>query len=287
MLLQDQVSHPPVPLGARLPYACKPAYHYLRNMQRSSTFFLLTTLCSALWAQKGELKHNAMSQATAATEEVVVHPIHHSAMALEWKRSMVLVDPHAGAERFKRFGSPVLILITDIHGDHMDPGTLGALDLSITRIVAPRAVVDALPVEVSKHCTVLANGERVEIAGIGIEAVPMYNMPDPNDPRHPKGRGNGYVVTLGGERIYISGDTEDIPEMRALKNIDVAFVCMNLPYTMSVDQAASGVLAFKPRVVYPYHYRGEEGMSDVVRFKQLVHAGDPAIDVRLEDWYAP
>ena len=268
-------------------HAWKHATTYLRNMQRSSTTLLFSTLCSAIFAQHSELMQNTMSQATAATEEVVIHPVHHSALALEWKGHTILVDPHNGAERFKQFASPVVILITDINEDHMDPATLGALDLSITRIVAPRSVVDALPIEVSKHCTVLANGERAEIAGIGIEAVPMYNMPDPNDPRHPKGRGNGYVITLGEERIYISGDTEDIPEMRALKNIDMAFVCMNLPYTMTVDQAASGVLAFKPRVVYPYHYRGKDGLSDVARFKQLVHAGDPTIEVRLEDWYAP
>ena len=85
--------------------------------------------------------------------------------------------------------------------------------------------------------------------------------------------------------MYISGDTEDIPEMRALKNIHMAFVCMNLPYTMTVDQAANGVLAFKPRVVYPYHYRGKTGLSDVARFKELVNAGDPRIEVRLMDWY--
>ncbi|MBK8340325.1 MAG: MBL fold metallo-hydrolase [Flavobacteriales bacterium] len=255
-------------------------------MQRTSTVLLSTMLCYAIFAQHTELIQNTMSQATAATEEVVIHPVHHSAMVLEWRGQTILVDPHAGAERFKQFASPAVILITDIHGDHMDPATLNALDLSITRIVAPRAVVEALPLELSKHCTTLANGERVEIAGIVVEAVPMYNMPDPNDPRHPKGRGNGYVVTLGAERIYISGDTEDIPEMRALKNIDVAFVCMNLPYTMTVDQAASGVLAFKPRVVYAYHYRGTDGLSDVARFKQLVNASDPKIEVRLEDWYA-
>ena len=97
---------------------------------------------------------------------------------------------------------------------------------------------------------------------------------------HNKGRGNGYVVTLGGKRVYISGDTEDIPEMRALKNIDVAFVCMNLPYTMEVENAASAVQAFKPKIVYPYHYRG----SDVQKFKEL--AGQtPGIDVRLRKWY--
>ncbi len=160
------------------------------------------------------------------------------------------------------------------------------MDLRKALIIAPQAVFDLLPVDLQKLCTVMANGALKEMMGIGIEAVPMYNMPDPNDPRHPKGRGNGYVLSMGGERIYISGDTEDVPEMRALKNIDVAFVCMNLPYTMTVDQAASGVLAFRPRVVYPYHYRGTDGLSDVARFKLLVNSGDPSIEVRLVDWYA-
>lgn len=87
-------------------------------------------------------------------------------------------------------------------------------------------------------------------------AIPIYNLPETLDSRHPRGRGNGYVLTLGGKNVYLSGDTEDTAEMRALRNIDVAFVCMNLPYTMDVQQAAQGGLAFKPAIVYPYHYRG-------------------------------
>jgi L-ascorbate metabolism protein UlaG (beta-lactamase superfamily) len=102
---------------------------------------------------------------------------------------------------------------------------------------------------------------------------------------HTKGRGNGYILNIGGKNIYISGDTQAIPEMRSLKNIDVAFVCMNLPYTMDVKEAANGVLAFKPKIVYPYHYRGKGGLSDVNEFKSLVNAGDPAIEVRLRNWY--
>jgi L-ascorbate metabolism protein UlaG (beta-lactamase superfamily) len=221
----------------------------------------------------------------ADTDSVRIHPVHHSAIVFEWKTTTIYVDPHDGAARFNRFAAPDLILLTDIHPDHLDTTTLRGLDLSKALIIAPQAVFDLLPVDLQKLCTVMANGAVKEMMGIGIEAVPMYNMPDPNDPRHPKGRGNGYVLSMGGERIYISGDTEDIPEMRALKNIDVAFVCMNLPYTMTVDQAASGVLAFKPRLVYPYHYRGTDGLSDVARFKQLVNTGDPSIEVRLMDWY--
>jgi len=99
----------------------------------------------------------------------------------------------------------------------------------------------------------------------------MYNLREEALKFHTKGRGNGYVLSINNERIYISGDTEDIPEMRNLKNIDKAFVCMNLPYTMTIESAASAVLDFKPKNVYPYHYRGTDGMSDVDKFKTLVN----------------
>lgn len=103
-----------------------------------------------------------------------------------------------------------------------------------------------------------------------IQAIPMYNLPESPESRHIKGRGNGYILTIDNTRIYISGDTEDIPEMRALKNIDIAFICMNLPYTMDIHQAASAVLEFKPKIVYPYHYRGRPDMSDTAAFKQII-----------------
>jgi len=115
--------------------------------------------------------------------------------------------------------------------------------------------------------------------------LPMYNLTADRQQFHPKGRGNGYVLTLGAKRIYISGDTEDIPEMRQLENIDVAFVCMNLPYTMDVEAAADAVLDFKPKIVYPYHYRGKGGMSDLEEFRSIVGAGDGDIEVRLLKWY--
>jgi L-ascorbate metabolism protein UlaG (beta-lactamase superfamily) len=112
----------------------------------------------------------------------------------------------------------------------------------------------------------------------------MYNLPDDETSRHRRGWGNGYVITIGEKRFYISGDTEDIPEMRMLSDIDYAFVCMNQPYTMTVEQAADAVLEFKPKVVYPFHYRGQNGFSDVNKFKELVSA-NPEIEVRLLEWY--
>jgi len=113
----------------------------------------------------------------------------------------------------------------------------------------------------------------------------MYNLPESPTAMHTKGRGNGYVLGIGGKNIYLSGDTQGIPEMRSLKDIDVAFVCMNLPYTMDIKEAADAVLAFKPKIVYPYHYRGQGGLSDVNGFKSLVDAGNQKIEVRLRNWY--
>ena len=121
--------------------------------------------------------------------------------------------------------------------------------------------------------------------GLNIKAIPMYNLPESADSRHTKGRGNGYIVNFGGKNVYLSGDTSDIPEMRNLKGIDVAFVCMNLPYTMDVDAAASAVIDFKPGIVYPYHYRGQGGLNDVDKFKELVNKGASKVDVRLRQWY--
>ena len=112
----------------------------------------------------------------------------------------------------------------------------------------------------------------------------MYNLPETPESRHPKGRGNGYVLDFAGTRLYVSGDTHDVPEMRALRDIDLAFVCMNPPNTMSVEQAADAVLEFRPRIVYPFHFRSREGFSDVQAFERLV-AADPAIEVRQRRWY--
>lgn len=214
-----------------------------------------------------------------------IYPLNHATFVMTWNETTIYTDPYGGAGLFREFSPPDLILITDIHQDHLDPSTLQALDTRGATIMAPQAVAEQLPEALRKQCEILKNGGRATHRGIEIEAIPMYNLPESEDSPHPKGRGNGYLLEMGGKRIYISGDSEDTREMRALKDIDVAFVCMNLPYTMDVDQAASAVLEFKPKVVYPYHYRGKNGMSDVSKFKSLVQKSDPGIEVRLRDWY--
>ena len=217
--------------------------------------------------------------------DLVIHPILHSTMALEWDGKIIYMDPYGGVEKYQGLPNPDLVIITDIHGDHFNLTTLDSLDLSQTTMIVPPEVALDMPTKYQDKLRIMKNGEQQEVFGALIKAIPMYNLPETGESRHPKGRGNGYVLTLGGKRIYISGDTEDIPEMRALKNIDVAFVCMNLPFTMTVEQAADAVLEFQPKIVYPFHYRGINGFSDIEKFKKLVNDKTPEIEVRLRDWY--
>jgi len=217
--------------------------------------------------------------ARAAGQEVTFTPIQHATFVIQEGETTIYVDPVGDVTAFEKFPSPNFILITDIHGDHLSKDVVDGLATEHTVVIAPKAVVDKLG-----SGTILNNGESKEFGKVKIAAIPMYNLTEGRLKYHEKGRGNGYVVTLAGKRIYVSGDTEDIPEMRALKDIDYAFICMNLPYTMTVEQAASAVLEFKPKVVFPYHYRGKDGFSDVEQFKKLV-AKDKNIKVELLDWY--
>lgn len=213
---------------------------------------------------------------------LTIHPIHHASLVLSWNGKNIYVDPTQGAEAYTGIGAPDVIFITHAHGDHLDMETLNGLKTKGVPMVVPQSVADKLPDTFDAQLLIMDNGDTNNHLGFKIEAIPMYNLPESPDSYHPKGWGNGYVLTMGEKRIYLSGDTEDIPEMRSLKNIDVAFVCMNLPYTMDIEQAASAVLDFKPSIVYPYHYRGQ----DVEKFKKLVNAKDKNIEVRLRDWYA-
>jgi L-ascorbate metabolism protein UlaG (beta-lactamase superfamily) len=244
-----------------------------------ASFFLLLAACFCL-AQRP-----ASDRLEGKGGLLVIQPVFHGALVLSWEGKTIYVDPYGGAKAYDGMADPDLVLITDIHGDHLNTETLEAIETSKATFVVPQAVAEQLPDQLKAKLVILGNGKTTTQSGVSILALPMYNLPETADSKHPKGRGNGYVLEMGGRRVYISGDTEDIPEMRSLKNIDLAFVCMNLPYTMDVDQAAGAVLEFKPKVVYPYHYRGQDGPSDVEKFKKLVNTGDPEIDVRLRNWY--
>jgi L-ascorbate metabolism protein UlaG (beta-lactamase superfamily) len=208
---------------------------------------------------------------------VKITPIQHASFMIEAGGKVIQVDP-VGPELYAGMPQADLILITDIHGDHLAPQTIAKVRKADTMILAPAAVAKTVT-----EAQVLANGETKKWSGWTIAAVPMYNLkrgPSEGKFFHDKGRGNGYVLSYGGKRFYIAGDAEGVPEMRALENIDVAFVCMNLPYTMPPDEAAAAVKEFHPKVVYPYHYRG----SDLAVFQKGLEG--TGIDVRLRDWYA-
>ena len=250
---------------------------------------LLTAVLAAFTtqtqAQTTVAPRAAADQIATKKGPLTVQPITHGSVVFTWNGKTIYVDPYGGAAAYAGLAAPDVVLITDIHGDHLDPKTLAGLPVSNALMIVPKAVAEQLPAEYKSHVRILSNGQKLDTLGMSVAAIPMYNLPEAADAPHTKGRGNGYVLGLGGKNVYLSGDTEDIPEMRALKNIDVAFVCMNLPYTMDVNQAAQGVLAFKPGIVYPYHYRGQNGLSDVAGFKKQVNAGDKKIDVRLRNWY--
>jgi L-ascorbate metabolism protein UlaG (beta-lactamase superfamily) len=213
---------------------------------------------------------------TTAAGAVKITPILHASFIIQADNKVIYVDP-AKPANFDGLPPADLILITDIHGDHLDPDSIARISKPSTEIWAPAAVAKTV-----HQALVIGNGESKTWNTWTIEAIPMYNIkrgPSPGQLFHDKGRGNGYVLTYGGKRFYVSGDTEGIPEMRALKNIDVAFVCMNLPYTMPPDEAAEAVKAFHPKVVIPYHYRG----SDLSVFQKGLQGS--GVEVRLLEWY--
>lgn len=226
-----------------------------------------------------------MTDVIAPTTLAKITPIAHATMVIEMGDQIIYVDTVGGADAFVDHKPPTIILLTDIHGDHLEPETVRAVSKENTLIVVPQAVADTLPKDIMGTIHIMQNDDVHEVQGITIQAVPMYNMPESDDAYHIKGRGNGYVLEANKERIYIAGDTGGTPEMKALKNIDVAFIPMNLPYTMTVQEAADAVVAFKPKVVHPYHYRGEDGFADVNTFKELVNRADPTIAVELLDFY--
>ena len=262
-----------------------------------NTHLTLLTICTAALVACGNAGTDGASEASAATEPsaktstVEVRPISHATFVLTSAEGVVYNDPVGGAEAFAGQPAADLVLVSDIHGDHLDTATLGALFRDETRVkpqarlVVPAAVRERLPTDLAARAEVVANGETAEVNGIGVEAVPMYNLREEALQYHIKGRGNGYVIDFGGERIYIAGDTEDVPEMRGLKDIDRAFVPMNLPYTMPVSAAADAVVAFRPAVVHPYHYRGTDGLSDVAAFAKTVNDAGVGVEVVQLDWY--
>jgi L-ascorbate metabolism protein UlaG (beta-lactamase superfamily) len=219
----------------------------------------------------------AVDKVPASGGDIVITPIGHASVQIEHGGTVIQVDPVAAQGDVARAKPGDLVLITDIHGDHLDPATIAKLRKAGAPIVIPAAAKEQVP-----DGTVMANGETRTVGGVAIQAVAAYNLergPKPGALFHTKGRGNGYILTLGDTHVYLSGDTECVPEIEALKDIDVAFLPMNLPYTMPPAETAACAKTFMPKILYPYHFRGQKTEELVAALKGT------GIDVRVLDWY--
>jgi len=235
-------------------------------------------------SQGGQGREGGRTDTFATSKgELGVTPIHHGSLMFEFGGKVIYIDPaiykdEKGDARFEGLPKADYLFLTDIHPDHQDPHAISLVKKEGTVFVGPPAVADKTPLTVT-----LKNGESKDFGLFSVTAVPMYNLtrgPAPGKLFHDKGRGDGYLFTFGDKRVYVSGDTECTPEMRALTHIDVAFVCMNLPYTLPPAEAAECVKAFKPKVVFPYHHRD----SNVSEFEGPVRAAG-ASEVRIRPWY--
>jgi L-ascorbate metabolism protein UlaG (beta-lactamase superfamily) len=204
-----------------------------------------------------------------AVGDLTITFLGHGSLLFEFNQQRIYVDPYGQVADYAKLPPADLVLVTHEHGDHLDARALAAIRTQQTHLVGNPAAANAV-----SGCHAISNGEQVVINGILIEATPAYNVVHKREngqPFHPKGSGNGYVLTFGDVRVYVAGDTEDIPEMKDLQDIDVAFLPMNLPYTMTPEMAARAAGMFRPKIVYPYHF----GSSDTEKLVKLL--GD-------EDW---
>ena len=214
-------------------------------------------------------------------EPIKFTPVQHASFIIHTGDLTIYVDPVGSLNQYSEFETPDIVIYTHEHSDHFDASLLDILRRDKTVIVAPKIITDKLGF--GKQIT---NGDKLKVKNIEIEAVPMYNTSPDKLKYHKEGVGNGYVLTINNKRVYISGDTEDVPEILKLNNIDYAFICMNLPYTMSVEQAARTVLSIRPKIVFPYHYRSSKGEYEelFLKFKNLISV-NPEIELQILKWY--
>ena len=215
----------------------------------------------------------------ASGGDITVTAIMHGSVQIEHAGKVIQINPAMGD--LKKAKDADLILVTDVHEDHMSLGGIADVRKTGAPVVVPNEVATLVAKAAEPPVEVMANGQSRTVAGVPIEAVPMYNVQRKmgNEPFHTKGRGNGYVITLGGKRLYVAGDTECVPEIKALENIDVAFLPMNVPFTMPPAEAAECAKAFKPKVVIPYHFQGSRFADFTTAMK------GSGIDVRELNWY--
>ena len=200
----------------------------------------------------------------------------HGTLWLTYGNTVIHVDPVGEHADYRSLPMADVILVTHEHSDHLDPEAISILRKDTTAVLVGSKCAGRVP-----GAIVLHNGDSRSVKAIRVEAVPAYNvvhMRAPGSPYHPRGNGNGYVLTLGERRVYIAGDTENTREMKALKGIDIAFLPMNLPYTMTPEMVCDAAMAFRPKVLYPYHM----GDTDTSKIQSLL-AGAGDIEVRIRE----
>ena len=222
-------------------------------MKTAIASYLLLVLASTISA-------DPLAQFSSDTIEtndgpLTIYFIGHATMMMKYNNLIIHVDPVNEYADYKKMPKADLILVTHEHHDHFDVQAIAAITKKSTAVVLNNSARNLL-----KSGQALEQGDSAIIQGIKIKAIPAYNTTAGRDKFHPKGRDNGYVLNIGGRNIYLAGDTENTPEMSQLKDIDIAFLPMNQPYTMTPEQLAQAVKDFKPKIVYPYHY-GETNLS--------------------------
>ncbi len=243
-------------------------------MNKSRAFMILFIVLTA-WSG-GAAMDLEKDIITTSKGNLEVTFIGHGSLMFTYKNIVIHVDPFSRLADFRNLAKANLILITHEHRDHLDPVALEAVRTNRTVVILTETCAASIPGGI-----VMKNGDVETVGGLTIEAVPAYNlvhMRGEGTPYHPKGIGNGYVITFGDKRVYVAGDTENIPEMKDLKNIDYAFLPMNLPYTMTPEMVADAADAFKPKVLYPYHF----GDTDTNQLVELLK-NSPEVEVRIRN----
>ncbi|MCS7281009.1 MAG: MBL fold metallo-hydrolase [Desulfobacterota bacterium] len=245
-------------------------------MAKKNLIFLTTLLLFSFFISSFAQTKKEKDVIRTARGDLTIHFIGHGSLMMEWQNKVIHIDPYGKMADYSKLPKADLILITHHHPDHFDPDAIAKIKKNDTVIVYTKKCEERL-----KGGIVIANGERKTVLGIPIQAVPAYNLVHKREtgvPFHPKGEGNGYVLTFEDVRIYVAGDTENIPEMKDLKGIDIAFLPMNLPYTMTPEMVKDAALMIRPKVLYPYHF----GETDPTRIVELLK-DHPEIEVRIRD----
>jgi Predicted Zn-dependent hydrolases of the beta-lactamase fold len=240
-------------------------------IKRIIAFLTIMTMTVSSFSQNNP----ASDKLTSSAGIIEMNFIGHASLMFSLNSFIVYIDPVRSMGKYDNMPKADMVLVTHEHGDHLDAALIKDLSKPETVILCNEASLPKIP-----SAQAMKNGDKKNVNGIEVEAFPAYNivnMRAPGQPFHPKGTGNGYIITFGDKRIYVAGDTENTPEMKALKNIDVAFLPMNLPYTMTPAMVADAAIAFRPKILYPYHY-GETNTNEIVDLLK-----NTTIEVRIRD----